>query len=425
MKRLSQHEAKTYTRLGEEVSPDLWQRVQGILHDVATRGDRAVYEYTATFDGVDTSSFSLVVSSDEYAHASEVVRTSYADVWKCFVEAAERISRYHEKQKETSWFYEEEGAFLGQLITPLERVGVYVPGGKAFYPSSVLMNVIPAKIAGVKEIYLTTPPERGGSVHPLLLALAQWLGVTAVFKVGGAQAIAALAYGTETIPAVHKITGPGNAYVAMAKRLVQGRVGIDSLAGPSEVAIFADDSANPEWVAIDLCAQAEHSPDSVVFFLSTSEKLLSEVERVLPQMGKKLSRWNVIEKSLEVSYSVFVDSYEDGFDLLNRIAPEHAEIILRLDTTEIFSKIKHMGAVFIGPWTPVAMGDYFAGPNHVIPTYGTAVYASPLGVHDFVKRTSVLTLSKDYMAHHAHKVKTMADLEGLDAHGLSAILRKA
>jgi len=420
---MSSEEVKTYTRHEEDVSSEILATVQEILRDVARRGDEALREYTVRFDGVDASGFSLVVSEAEYEKAREEVRRHYARAWDYFVEASERIARYHERQKEKSWFYEEEGAFLGQLITPLDRVGVYVPGGRAFYPSSVLMNVIPARIAGVNEIYLATPPDKTGSVHPLLLALAEKLGVKTVFKMGGAQAIAALAYGTETVPAVHKITGPGNAYVAMAKRLVQGRVAIDSVAGPSEVAILADDVALPEWIAMDLCAQAEHSPDSVVFFLSLSRRLLEEVEQILPRVVSSLPRREIIEQSLKRSYSVLVSSYEEGFELLNRIAPEHAEVILHWDTAEILSHIRHMGALFVGPWTPVAMGDYFAGPNHVIPTYGTAVYASPLGVYDFVKRTSVLRLSEAYMQRHGEKVMVMAELEGLHAHGLSARYR--
>ncbi len=425
MKRISLKEVSQYTRSAETLSPELWQTVATILEKVAQEKDKALLEYTQRFDGIDPSRFSLVATPEEYQNARHEVEKNYADVWNAFLEAIENITRYHEKQREKSWFYEEEGAFLGQLITPIERVGVYVPGGKAFYPSSVLMNVIPARIAGVNEIYLTTPPGRDGSVHPMLLALAERLGVTAVFKVGGAQAIAALAYGTETIPAVHKITGPGNAYVAMAKRLVQGRVGIDSIAGPSEVAIFADETARAEWVAMDLCAQAEHSPDSVVFFISTSASLIDQVESILPQVLEKLPRKEIIQKSLEQSYSVLVSSYEEGFAVVNSLAPEHTEMMLSLDTTEILRHTRQSGALFIGHWTPVAMGDYFSGPNHVIPTYGTAVFSSPLGVHDFVKRTSVLRLSPEYMDKHADKVKAMADLEGLQAHGYSATLRKS
>ncbi|MFN3660937.1 MAG: histidinol dehydrogenase, partial [Brevinematales bacterium] len=372
MKRMSSQEAKNYQRTTEKFSPEIQQKVESILKDVAQRGDTAVIEYTRLFDGVENPDFSLVVTEEEYKRARKEVEEKLSPLLEYFLEATRRIQIYHEKQREKSWFYEEDGAFIGQLITPLERVGVYVPGGKAFYPSSVLMNVIPASIAGVKEIYLVTPPDKKGSVHPLLLTLAEHLGVKTVFKVGGAQAIGALAYGTKTIPAVHKITGPGNAYVAMAKRLVQGKVGIDSIAGPSEVAIFADESAPAEWIAMDLCAQAEHSPDSVVFFLSTSSQLLEEVENILPKMTASLPRREIIEKSLSLSFSILVDSYEEGFDLLNRIAPEHTEIMLHLDSSEILSSIQHMGALFLGPWTPVAMGDYFSGPNHVIPTYGTA-----------------------------------------------------
>lgn len=424
MKRLSFEEMKGYTRTHEMLSRELVETVERIMTDVAKRGDDALLEYTKRFDGVKGGGFSLVATSEEYECAHKEVERAYAEVWKYFLEAAERIRKYHEKQQERSWFFEEDGAFLGQLITPLEKVGVYVPGGKAFYPSSVLMNVIPAKIAGVKEVYLATPPDKNGHIHPLLLALADILGVSAVFKMGGAQAIAALAYGTQTVPAVHKITGPGNAYVALAKRLVQGRVGIDSIAGPSEVAIFADESANPRWIAMDLCAQAEHSSDSVVFFISLSEKLLSEVGHALTELGKNLPRWEIIRASLENSYAIVVDSYEEGFHALNQLAPEHAEVMVSLDTAEVLSHVRHVGALFLGPWTPVAMGDYFSGPNHVLPTYGTAVFSSPLGVQDFVKRTSVLRLSHGYMKAHADKVKAMADAEHLEAHGLSVVIRK-
>ncbi|URA11094.1 histidinol dehydrogenase [Thermospira aquatica] len=424
MQSMSFEEAIRYSRSAETLSPELWQSVSTILETVAKEKDKALLEYTRRFDGVDISHFSLVATPEEYENAQKEAQTHYQEVWEYFLEAMENITRYHEKQKEKSWFYEEDGAFLGQLITPIEKVGVYVPGGKAFYPSSVLMNVIPAKIAGVQEIYLTTPPGKDGTIHPMLLALAEKLGVRAVFKVGGAQAIAALAYGTETIPPVHKITGPGNAYVAMAKRLVQGKVGIDSIAGPSEVAIFADETAKATWIAMDLCAQAEHSPDSVVFFISTSESLINEVEALLPSTLEKLPRKDIIQKSLEQSYKVLVSNYEEGFAVINSLAPEHTEMMLSLDTSEILRYTKQSGALFLGHWTPVAMGDYFSGPNHVIPTYGTAVFSSPLGVHDFVKRTSVLRLSPEYMKKHAHKVKAMADLEGLRAHGHSASLRK-
>ena len=313
-----------------------------------------------------------------------------------------------------------DGNLFGQLILPVEKVGVYVPGWKAFYPSSVLMNIIPAKVAGVDEVVICTPPNIHGKANPLVLTLARELGASKVYKLGGAQAIAALAYGTESVAPVSKITGPGNIYVATAKRLVSGFVGIDSIAGPSEVVLLADQSADPELVAIDLCAQAEHDESTAVFLISPSRSFIDQVNMILDRLVPTLERRHFIEPALNLnSFAVAVDDIEQAFDIVNRIAPEHLEVMLDMDSSELFTRIRNAGAIFIGNYSPVATGDYYCGPNHILPTNGTSVFSSPLGVYDFIKRSSFLSISESYFREKGPEIEAMARFEGLEAHALS------
>lgn len=421
MKRTTYAELKNYRRSLNEIDPQVVERVRDIIDTVRKGGDKALVDYGKRFDKVENENFQITVSEAEIEAAYASVQNSQKELFGFFLNAAANIREYHEKQKEESWFYQKNGSLYGQKISPLERVGIYVPGGKAFYPSSVLMNTIPAMVAGVPEIILATPPGPKGEIkNNLSVALAVELGVTKIIKAGGAQAIAALAYGTETIAPVSKITGPGNVYVAAAKRQVMGVVGIDSIAGPSEVITFADDSADPAWLAVDLCAQAEHDGENTAILISTSGKLIEAVELELSKLIPTLARREYVEKSLsQYSLAVQVETLEQGFDLVNRIAPEHIEVVLHMDRTRILDSIKNAGAIFLGKWTPVAAGDYYAGPNHVIPTNGTAVFSSPLGVYDFVKRSSFIALSEEYIQAKGNEIKAMAYSEELEAHGLS------
>jgi histidinol dehydrogenase len=420
MKIMDYSSMLSYKRSVAQIDRKYLETVSEILENVRKEGDKAVLDYTKKFDRVESADFKLTLSEEEKQEAREVVNRDYQQILVYFLSAAENIRQYHSRQKQESWFYQKDGCFTGQLTVPIQKAGVYIPGGMAFYPSTLLMNVIPAKIAGVPEIYVITPPRENGKINPLLIVLCEKLGVTQVFKAGGAQAIAAFTFGTETIPKVNKITGPGNTYVATAKRLIMGQVGIDAIAGSSEVVLFADDSANPEWAAVDLCAQSEHTSDNTSILISTSRKFiddtLKEVEKLLPALPRK----DIIQKSLEENaFAVCVDNFEQGFELINRIAPEHVEVILDLDTQEILANIHNAGAVFIGNWTPVAVSDYYAGPNHVIPTNGTAAFSSPLGVYDFVKHTSFLSVSENYIRGNGNEIAAMAEFEGLSAHALS------
>lgn len=424
MNRLDFGDIVHYKRAAFDIDKKVIRTVDQIIETVRRHGDRALAEFTKKFDRVAQKDYSLEVTPGETEKAVRAVEKDHSDIFGFFMNAADNIREFHQKQKENTWSYKKDDSLLGQLIRPVERAGVYIPGGRAFYPSSILMNVIPAQIAGVPEIVLASPPGRDGKLNPLLLALADKLGVKKIFKMGGAQAIAAMAYGTQTVPAVAKITGPGNIFVAAAKRAVLGHVGIDSIAGPSEVMIFADDSADPRWLAMDLCAQAEHDPDTTVILVSTSAGLLKDVTRVLGDILPELPRREIIAKSLKDNALIIrVDSVEQGFEAVNLIAPEHAEIIVNLDPMDILGRVRNCGALFIGKWTPVAAGDYYAGPNHVIPTNGTAVFSSPLGVYDFMKRTSFLSLSENYLKDKGGEIAKMAEYERLDAHAQSVLVR--
>lgn len=389
------------------------EAVQAILLEVRKRGDEALREYTERFDRVRLQKFR--VSESEFAEASEQVKP---EVKAALEEAAANIRDFHERQVRQSWFTtKESGTLLGQIIRPLKRVGLYVPGGTAAYPSSVLMNAIPAKIAGVPEVVITTPPGADGKINPAILVAAQIAGVNEIYKVGGAQAVAALTYGTEQILAVDKIVGPGNIYVALAKREVFGLVSIDMVAGPSEIAVLADDTANPRYVAADLLSQAEHDPMSAAILVTPSQTLAdavaSEVERQLEDLPRK----SIAEAAVRDHGAILVvNDLDEGFEVINRIAPEHLEIMIDEPFAHL-GKVENAGAIFLGPYSSEPVGDYFAGSNHVIPTNGTARFSSPLSVDDFIKKSSVVSYSKSDLRENGHKIITLAEQEGLAAHG--------
>ncbi len=395
--------------------------VDGILKDVHTRGDRAVFEYTKKFDGFDVNEDNFVVTKEEISEAYGLVDDKLAAIMK---KAAGRISAYHEKQKLNSWFEpDEKGEILGQLIRPLEKVGVYVPGGKAAYPSSVLMNIIPAKVAGVKKVVMTTPAGRDGKIPPNTLVAADIAGADIIFKVGGAQAVAALAYGTESVPAVDKIVGPGNIFVALAKRSVYGYVNIDSVAGPSEILVVADESADPVFVSADLISQAEHDELASAILITTSEKLAEEVNEEIYKQAERLERKNIILSSLE-NYGgiVLVSDIEEACDLANKIAPEHLELSVKEPFT-LLKYIKNAGAIFMGHYSPEPLGDYMAGPNHVLPTGGTARFFSPLSIDDYIKKSSLISFSKEALFDLSEDIMGFAESEGLTGHANSVRVR--
>ena len=394
---------------------------QRIIDDVRRRGDEALREYTEQFDKAELADFQ--VSAAEIEAAVAEVGDEFREA---IASAAIAIEEFHQRQVQQSWFTTIEGGVLiGQQVTPIERVGIYVPGGRACYPSSVLMNAIPAIVAGVGEIAMVVPPDADGRVNPYTLAAAAEVGVDEIYKVGGAQAIAALAYGTDTIPRVDKITGPGNAYVTAAKKLVMGDVGIDMLAGPSEVLILADETAEPMFVAIDLMAQAEHDPRAATYLVTTDEDLPARVELALRELLVGSSRADVIERSLTDNGVVIVcPDIDVALDAANLIAPEHLEVQMA-DPFELLGSIRNAGAIFLGPWTPESVGDYVAGPNHVLPTGGTARFSSPLSVDDFVKKSSVLSYSLQGLEADGATVMTIAEAEGLEAHAAAVGIRLA
>lgn len=393
--------------------------VRKILLDLKEKGDTALLEYTKRFDRYDLSVEQLRVTPDE-------IRLAYSSVTEqeiaALKEAAERIRRFHERQRQESWRYDEDGISLGQMVRSLATVGIYVPGGKASYPSSVLMNAIPAKVAGVDRVIMCSPfPD--GETRPHVLVAADIAGVTEIYKVGGAQAVAAMAFGTETLPRVDKIVGPGNIFVALAKRQVFGIVDIDMIAGPSEILIVADHSANPAYVAADLLSQAEHDEEAVPILVTPEEALAREVMVELEKQKKSLSRQRIIEVSLGKECRLLVtESLEAAIDLANRLAPEHLELALE-DPEYWVEKIQNAGAVFLGHFTPEAVGDYLAGPNHVLPTSGTARFSSPLGVYDFVKRTSVISYSQAALEKCGKNLNLLAEMEDLGAHANSVAMR--
>ena len=408
-----------------ERSPDSYPeqeaRVAAILADVRARGDEAVFEYTKRFDGADITAGNFVVSKGEEEEAYKKVDPELIGVIR---RAIARIRAFHEHEKQRSWFMtEENGMVLGQRVTPLGRVGVYVPGGKAAYPSSVLMNVIPAKVAGVPDIVMCTPPGKDGKVTPTTLVAAKEAGVGTIYKAGGAQAIAAMAYGTKSLPKVDKITGPGNIYVALAKKAVYGHVSIDSVAGPSEVMVLADETANPRWVAADLLSQAEHDELASAILVTTSAEIAEAVSREIDGFLPQLSRREIIGKSLDRFGRILVaDTMEDAVRAVNEIASEHLELVTK-DPFLLMTKIKNAGAIFIGEHSSEPLGDYFAGPNHVLPTHGTAKFFSALSVDDFIKKSSIIMSSREALAALHEDVERFAKAEGLTAHANSVHVR--
>ena len=396
-------------------------RVNDIIQNVREKRDEAIFEYTLKFDGATIDQDNICVTEEEIKEAYEQVDPKLLDVIR---KALVNIRDYHAKQKQYSWFDSDESSIiLGQKVTPLKTVGVYVPGGKAVYPSSVLMNVIPAKVAGVSNIIMTTPCGKDGKVYPSTLVAAKEAGVDAIYKVGGAQAIAALAFGTESIPKVDKIVGPGNIYVALAKKAVFGYVSIDSIAGPSEIMVLADETANPRFVAADLLSQAEHDEMASAILVTTSETLAERVSVEVDKFVEVLSRKEIIRKSLDnYGYILVADTMQDAIDTVNEIASEHLELVTK-NPFETMTKIRNAGAIFIGEYSSEPLGDYFAGPNHVLPTNGTAKFFSPLSVDDFIKKSSIISYSREALEPVYKDIVQFAECEKLTAHANSIRVR--
>lgn len=395
--------------------------VDEILNKVKTEGDAALFAYTKEFDKTEISADTIKVTEEEIKEAYEAVDPALIDVIR---KALVNIRSYHEKQRQNSWFTSETNStMLGQKVTALERVGVYVPGGKAVYPSSVLMNIVPAKVAGVDQIVMTTPPGKDGKVNPSTLVAAKEAGADEIYKVGGAQAIGALAYGTESIPKVDKIVGPGNIFVALAKKAVYGYVSIDSIAGPSEILVLADETANPRYVAADLLSQAEHDELASAILITTSKELAAKVSEEVDGFVKVLSRKEIIQKSLDnYGYILVADTMQDAIDTVNEIASEHLELVTK-NPFETMTKIRNAGAIFIGEYSSEPLGDYFAGPNHVLPTNGTAKFFSPLSVDDFIKKSSIISYSREALEPVYKDIVQFAECEKLTAHANSIRVR--
>lgn len=395
--------------------------VAEILENVRVHRDQAIFDYTRKFDKAEIDAHNILVTEDEIKEAYTLVEPSLVEIIR---KAIINIRDYHVKQKQYSWFDSKpNGTMLGQKVTPLERVGVYVPGGKAVYPSSVLMNVIPAVVAGVEDIIMTTPPAKDGRVFPATLVAAKEAGVKRIYKVGGAQAIGAMAYGTESIPKVDKIVGPGNIFVALAKKAVYGHVSIDSMAGPSEILVLADETANPRYVAADLLSQAEHDELASAILVTTSEELAKEVSKQAAQFVDQLSRKDILQKSLDnYGYILLVDTLEEAIETANEIASEHLEIVTK-DPFAVMTKIKNAGAIFLGEYSCEPLGDYFAGPNHVLPTNGTAKFFSPLSVDDFIKKSSIISYSREALEPIHNDIIAFAKAEKLTAHANSIAVR--
>jgi len=398
-----------------ELTREVEQAVREIIDRVRKDGDEALVHYSRVFDGLDVTAEALEVSADEL---NEALKSLPAAALANLKLAIERVTCYHQRQLRQSWFEDHEpGVLLGQKVTSLDRVGVYVPGGKASYPSSVIMNVVPARVAGVSEVIMVSPAARG--YNPAVLAAAKLCGVDRVFRLGGAQAVAALAYGTQSVPAVDKIVGPGNIYVAQAKRQVFGRVGIDMVAGPSEILVLADHSANPEWVAADMLSQAEHDELAVAVLMTPERRLAEAVQLQLRRQLETLERQKIARQSLKTQGAIVVTrSLDEALSLANIFAAEHLELAVA-EPLAALSSIRHAGAIFLGHYTPEALGDYLAGPNHVLPTGGTARFSSPLGVDDFLKRSSILSFTQNSLARYGVQVQELAAMEGLEAHGLA------
>jgi histidinol dehydrogenase len=408
---LDRHQTETLTEQREAVL--------GILAEVREKGDLAVREFTKRFDGAEL---------DDLRIPEEMFAEAYSQVTPAFVaalrEAIQNIRAYHEAQIRTSWMLPgRDGTLLGQIVRPLKRVGVYVPGGSAPLPSTALMNVIPAQVAGVSEIAVATPPDEKGRVHPSILVALHELGITEAYRMGGAQAIGALAYGTETIRPVDKITGPGNVYVALAKQAVFGLVAIDMIAGPSDILVLADETADPDYVAADLLSQAEHDPMAQSICVTTSHDLAGCIAAALGDQLKRLPRREIAEQSIRSQGAILVaKDLDEAIEVANRIAPEHLELIIA-NPLEVLGRIENAGAIFLGPYSTEPVGDYFAGPNHTLPTYGTARFSSPLSVDDFVKKSSVIQYGKQALLQNGAKIIAMAETEGLDAHANAVRIR--
>lgn len=395
--------------------------VNEILEEVKQRKDQALFDYTAKFDGVQVTADSFQVTQEEIDEAYSLVDLHLIEIIR---KSLKNIQEYHQKQVRYSWFDSKpDGTLLGQKVTALERVGVYVPGGKAVYPSSVLMNIVPAKVAGVDRIVMTTPPGKDGKVYPITLVAAKEAGVDEIYKVGGAQAIGALAYGTESIQKVDKIVGPGNIFVALAKKAVYGHVSIDSIAGPSEILVLADETANPRYVAADLLSQAEHDEMASAILITTSEELAEKVSSEVDQFVRELSRSEIIQKSLDAyGYILVAENMQEAIDTANAIASEHLEIVTR-NPYDIMTRIRNAGAIFLGEYSSEPLGDYFAGPNHVLPTNGTAKFFSPLSVDDFIKKSSIISYSREALERVHQDIEDFAVAEKFTAHANSIAVR--
>src|SRR5690625_968818 len=407
---------QTDSSLSESIDQD----VLNIIENVKRQKDKALKTYTKKFDQVELDS--LIVTEEEFNIAENLVDAEFIDAIQ---QAIENITIFHKQQQEKSWFItKEDGIMLGQQITPIEKVGIYIPGGKAAYPSTVVMNAIPAKIAKVPNISIVTPPQADGSINPYVLVTAKLVGVNQVYKVGGAQAIAALAYGTESIEPVDKIVGPGNDYVARAKKFVYGDVAIDMIAGPSELCVIADETAPANYVAADLLSQAEHDESAKVTCITTSQKLAKDIQAEVRRQTKTLERQEIIEQSLEnYGQIIVVDELDEAFTIANDLALEHLQLMIA-DAALHVGRIQHAGAIFIGNYSPEPLGDYLAGPNHTLPTSRTARFASPLGVYDFMKKSSFIHYSETALLQEANHIETIANMEGLEAHAKSIAIRR-
>lgn len=403
-------------------TPEQNETVRRIIADVAANGDEALLRYTAEHDKMTLTAAEMRVTEEELQEAYRSVDESVLQAIRL---AAANIRAYHEKQKRNSWMdLQEDGTILGQIVRPLKRVGLYVPGGTAAYPSSVLMNVIPAQVAGVKEIVIVTPPATAGAagINPYILVAAAEAGVTEIYRVGGAQAIAALAYGTETIRAVDKICGPGNIYVALAKRYVYGQVDIDSIAGPTDIVVLADETADPQYIAADLLSQAEHDVLSSAILVTDSADLAAAVSQEIDRQLAELPRRKIAAEAIAKSAILLVKGLAEGVETVNRIAPEHLEVMVR-DPISLLPVLENAGAIFLGPYSTEPVGDYFAGPNHVLPTNGTARFSSPLNVDDFLKKQSIIQYSKSALLRDAEHIMTLARCEGFEGHARAVEIR--
>ena len=397
------------------------ETVREMVYRVKEEGDKALFSYIHQFDCEKINASNIKVTEKEIEEAYQEVDKKFLEILK---KALFNIRGYHEKQKRYSWFdTTPEGTMLGQKVTPLRAVGVYVPGGKAVYPSSVLMNIVPAKIAGVEKVVMATPCDKEGKVNPMVLTAAKEAGADEIYKMGGAQAVAAMAFGTQSVPKVDKITGPGNIFVALAKKMVSGVVGIDSIAGPSEILVLADETANPKYVAADLLSQAEHDEMASAILVTTSQKLAEQVSAEVDEFVKHLSRKEIIEKSLEqYGYLLVTDTKEEALETVNLIASEHLEIVTK-NPFEDMTKVQNAGAIFLGAYSSEPLGDYFAGPNHILPTNGTARFFSPVSVDDFVKKSSIIYYSKEALLKAHQEIAYFAEKEQLTAHANSVRVR--